>query len=110
MDGQVISGSSSIDESMLTGESLPIEKSAGKPVFAGSINGQGSLIYEAEKIGRDTLLSQIIKLVEDAQQTKAPIAKIADQVSAVFVPVVMAIALVSGLFWYFVMGQTFTFL
>ena len=64
---------------------------------------------EAEKIGKDTLLSQIIKLVEDAQQTKAPIAKIADQVSAVFVPVVMAIALVSGLFWYFVMGQTFTF-
>ena len=90
-------------------ESLPIEKSAGKPVFAGSINGQGSLIYEAEKIGKDTLLSQIIKLVEDAQQTKAPIAKIADQVSAVFVPVVMAIALISGLFWYFVMGQTFTF-
>lgn len=109
VDGQVISGSSAIDESMLTGESLPIEKSAGKPVFAGSINGQGSLIYEAEKIGKDTLLSQIIKLVEDAQQTKAPIAKIADQVSAVFVPVVMAIALVSGLFWYFVMGQTFTF-
>ena len=109
VDGQVISGSSAIDESMLTGESLPIEKSSGKPVFAGSINGQGSLIYEAEKIGKDTLLSQIIKLVEDAQQTKAPIAKIADQVSAIFVPVVMAIALVSGLFWYFVMGQTFTF-
>ncbi|MDU6912265.1 MAG: heavy metal translocating P-type ATPase, partial [Streptococcus salivarius] len=109
VDGGVISGSSAIDESMLTGESLPIEKSAGKPVFAGSINGQGSLIYEAEKIGKDTLLSQIIKLVEDAQQTKAPIAKIADQVSAVFVPVVMAIALVSGLFWYFIMGQTFTF-
>ncbi|MBS4823702.1 MAG: heavy metal translocating P-type ATPase, partial [Streptococcus salivarius] len=109
VDGQEISGSSAIDESMLTGESLPIEKSVGKPVFAGSINGQGSLIYEAEKIGKDTLLSQIIKLVEDAQQTKAPIAKIADQVSAIFVPVVMAIALVSGLFWYFVMGQTFTF-
>ncbi len=109
VDGQVISGSSAIDESMLTGESLPIEKSVGKPVFAGSINGQGSLIYEAEKIGKDTLLSQIIKLVEDAQQTKAPIAKIADQVSAVFVPVVMAIAFVSGLFWYFIMGQTFTF-
>ena len=70
VDGGVISGSSAIDESMLTGESLPIEKSAGKPVFAGSINGQGSLIYEAEKIGKDTLLSQIIKLVEDAQQTK----------------------------------------
>mgnify|MGYP001073956410 FL=1 len=67
------------------------------------------MIYEAEKIGKDTLLSQIIKLVEDAQQTKAPIAKVADQVSAVFVPVVMAIALVSGLFWYFIMGQTFTF-
>ena len=99
VDGGVISGSSAIDESMLTGESLPIEKSAGKPVFAGSINGQGSLIYEAEKIGKDTLLSQIIKLVEDAQQTKAPIAKIADKVSGVFVPTVIGIAIVTLIVW-----------
>lgn len=109
VDGQVLSGRSAIDESMLTGESLPIEKSEGAPVFAGSINGSGSLVYEAQKVGSETLLSQIIHLVEEAQQTKAPIAKIADQVSAVFVPVVMAIALVSGLFWYFAMGESFTF-
>lgn len=67
------------------------------------------MVYRAEKVGRDTLLAQIIQLVEDAQQTKAPIAKIADQVAGVFVPVVMGIALLSGLFWYFIMGQTFTF-
>ena len=67
------------------------------------------MVYQAEKVGRDTLLAQIIQLVEDAQQTKAPIAKIADQVAGVFVPVVMGIALLSGLFWYFIMGETFTF-
>ena len=109
VDGQVVSGQSAIDESMLTGESIPIQKTEGSPVYAGSINGQGSLVYQAEKVGRDTLLAQIIQLVEDAQQTKAPIAKIADQVAGVFVPVVMGIALLSGLFWYFIMGETFTF-
>ena len=109
VDGTVLSGRSAIDESMLTGESIPVEKVAGQAVYAGSINGQGSLVYEATKVGSDTLLSQIIKLVEDAQQTKAPIAKIADQVSAVFVPVVMALALISGIFWYFVMGESFVF-
>lgn len=109
VDGQVVSGQSAIDESMLTGESIPIQKTEGSPVYAGSINGQGSLVYEAEKVGRDTLLAQIIQLVEDAQQTKAPIAKIADRVAGVFVPVVMVIALLSGLFWYFIMGETFTF-
>ena len=109
VDGQVVSGQSAIDESMLTGESIPIQKNEGSPVYAGSINGQGSLVYQAEKVGRDTLLAQIIQLVEDAQQTKAPIAKIADQVAGVFVPVVMGIALLSGLFWYFIMGETFTF-
>ena len=109
VDGQVVSGQSAIDESMLTGESIPIQKTEGSPVFAGSINGQGSLVYQAEKVGRDTLLAQIIQLVEDAQQTKAPIAKIADRVAGVFVPVVIGIALLSGLFWYFIMGETFTF-
>ena len=109
VDGHVVSGQSAIDESMLTGESIPIQKTEGSPVFAGSINGQGSLVYQAEKVGRDTLLAQIIQLVEDAQQTKAPIAKIADRVAGVFVPVVMGIALLSGLFWYFIMGETFTF-
>ncbi|MBM7642258.1 heavy metal translocating P-type ATPase [Streptococcus loxodontisalivarius] len=109
VDGKVISGSSSIDESMLTGEPIPVEKAADDQVFAASINGQGALTISAEKVGDDTLLSQIIKLVEDAQQTKAPIAKIADKVSGVFVPVVMTIALLTGLFWYFIMGQTFVF-
>ena len=109
MDGRVLSGHSAIDESMLTGESIPIEKMADSPVYAGSINGQGSLTFEAEKVGNETLLSQIIKLVENAQQTKAPIAKIADKVSAVFVPVIITIAILTGLFWYFVMGQDFTF-
>lgn len=109
VDGRVLSGHSAIDESMLTGEPIPIEKTADSPVYGGSINGQGSLVFEAEKVGNDTLLSQIIKLVEDAQQTKAPIAKIADKVSGVFVPVIIVIALLTGLFWYFVMGQDFTF-
>ncbi|BAQ24942.1 heavy metal translocating P-type ATPase [Streptococcus troglodytae] len=109
VDGRVLSGHSAIDESMLTGESIPIEKKTDSPVYAGSINGQGSLTFEAEKVGNETLLSQIIKLVEDAQQTKAPIAKIADKVSAVFVPVIITIAILTGFFWYFVMGQDFTF-
>lgn len=109
VDGVVLSGQSAIDESMLTGESIPVEKQVDDKVFGASINGQGSITMRAEKVGDETLLAQIIKLVEDAQQTKAPIAKIADRVSGVFVPVVMAIALVTGLFWYFVMGESFIF-
>lgn len=109
VDGVVVSGHSAIDESMLTGESIPVEKTIDDKVYGASINGQGSLTLRAEKVGDETLLAQIIKLVEDAQQTKAPIAKIADKVAAVFVPVVIAIALVSGLFWYFVMGNDFVF-
>lgn len=109
VDGKVISGYSAIDESMLTGESIPVEKTKDSNVFAGSINGQGSLTFEANKVGSDTLLSQIIKLVEDAQQTKAPIAKIADKVAGIFVPIVMGIAVVTGLFWYLVMGEPLAF-
>lgn len=109
VDGVVLSGQSAIDESMLTGESIPVEKQVDDKVFGASINGQGSITMRAEKVGDETLLAQIIKLVEDAQQTKAPIAKIADRVSGVFVPVVMVIALVTGLFWYFVMGESFIF-
>lgn len=109
VDGQVLSGQSSVDESMLTGESIPVEKVTGDQVYGGSINSQGTLTIETQKLGKDTLLSQIIKLVEDAQATKAPIAKIADQVSAVFVPVVMGIALVTGLAWFFIGGQSFSF-
>lgn len=106
VDGKVVSGQSAIDESMLTGEAIPVEKVDGETVYAGSINGQGSLVYRAEKVGSDTLLSQIIQLVEEAQATKPPIAKLADRVSAVFVPVVMGLALVTGLFWWLVMGES----
>ncbi|WP_288263892.1 heavy metal translocating P-type ATPase [uncultured Streptococcus sp.] len=109
VDGRVVSGHSAIDESMLTGESIPVEKVADDKVFGASINGQGSLTIQAEKVGDETLLAQIIKLVEDAQQTKAPIAKIADRVAGVFVPVVITIALITFAFWYFVMGESFVF-
>lgn len=109
VDGRVVSGHSAIDESMLTGESIPVEKVTDDKVFGASINGQGSLTIQAEKVGDETLLAQIIKLVEDAQQTKAPIAKIADRVAGVFVPVVITIALITFAFWYFVMGESFVF-
>lgn len=109
VDGCVVSGHSAIDESMLTGESIPVEKVTDDKVFGASINGQGSLTIQAEKVGDETLLAQIIKLVEDAQQTKAPIAKIADRVAGVFVPAVITIAMVTFAFWYFVMGESFVF-
>ena len=109
VDGYVVSGHSAIDESMLTGESIPVEKVADDKVFGASINGQGSLTIRAEKVGDETLLAQIIKLVEDAQQTKAPIVKIADKVAGVFVPAVMTIALITFLFWYFAKGESFVF-
>ncbi|WP_027968136.1 heavy metal translocating P-type ATPase [Streptococcus equinus] len=109
VDGRVVSGHSAIDESMLTGESIPVEKVTDDKVFGASINGQGSLTIQAEKVGDETLLAQIIKLVEDAQQTKAPIAKIADRVAGVFVPAVITIALMTFAFWYFVMGESFVF-
>ena len=109
VDGRVVSGHSAIDESMLTGESIPVEKVADDKVSGASINGQGSLTIQAERVGDETLLAQIIKLVEDAQQTKAPIAKIADRVAGVFVPAVITIALVTFAFWYFVMGESFIF-
>ncbi len=100
VDGVVVSGASSADESMLTGESLPVEKKQGDGVFAATINKTGLLTIEATKVGRDTALSQIIKLVEDAGATKAPIAKIADRVSGFFVPVVSGIALLAAVLWY----------
>ena len=109
VDGSVVSGHSAIDESMLTGESIPVEKTTEDKVYGASINGQGALTIRAEKVGDETLLAQIIKLVEDAQQTKAPIAKIADKVAGVFVPTVIVIALVTFIFWYLIMGQTFVF-
>ncbi|MGL5540532.1 MAG: heavy metal translocating P-type ATPase [Erysipelotrichaceae bacterium] len=99
VDGIVIEGYSSVDESMLTGESLPVEKKIGDPIIGASLNKQGTLVYEATKVGKETTLSQIIQLVEQAQGSKAPIAKLADIISGYFVPIVIALAILSGLFW-----------
>ena len=99
VDGTVIDGHTSIDESMLTGESMPVDKSAGDPVCAATINTTGAIRFMAEKIGADTVLARIIQLVEDAQGSKAPIAALADKVSGFFVPVVCALALLAGAAW-----------
>ncbi len=101
VDGKIIEGNSSLDESMLTGESLPVDKKAGDLVYGATINKFGVFKLEATRIGKDTALAQIIKMVEDAQGSKAPIQKIADQVAGVFVPVVLIIALITFLVWYF---------
>jgi Cu+-exporting ATPase len=97
----IIEGRSAIDESMLTGESLPVEKKPGDPVIGATLNKLGLLRFEATKVGKETALAQIIKLVEDAQGSKAPIQKLADQVSAIFVPVVIGIAALTFAGWYF---------
>jgi Cu+-exporting ATPase len=99
VDGVVVSGSTSVDESMLTGESIPVEKRSGDKVIGASINGNGSMTFTATRVGADTVLAQIVKLVEDAQGSKAPIAQLADVVSGYFVPIVFAIALLAGLAW-----------
>lgn len=109
VDGRVVEGQSWVDESMLTGESLPVAKKVGDQVVGASLNQQGSLIVETDKIGQDTTLAQIIHLVQAAQGSKAPIAQLADRVSAVFVPVVMTLALVAGLAWYLIGGQSWAF-
>lgn len=101
VDGVVVEGRSTLDESMLTGESLPVEKKPGDPVIGATLNKLGMLKFEATKVGKETALAQIIKLVEDAQGSKAPIQKMADQVSAVFVPIVIVIALLTFFGWYF---------
>ena len=100
-DGIVTEGHSAVDESMITGESLPVEKGPSSEVIGGSINKNGSLTVQASRVGRDTALAQIIRLVEDAQASKAPVQRYADNVSAWFVPVVIAIASLSFLIWYF---------
>lgn len=108
VDGTITEGLSSVDESMLTGESIPVEKTIGSKVVGASINKTGSFKFKAEKIGADTALSQIIKLVEEAQGSKAPIAHIADVVSSYFVPIVIGIALISGIVW-FIASKDFVF-
>ena len=108
VDGEVIEGITSVDESMLTGESIPVEKVTGSTVIGASINKNGFIKYKATKVGQDTALAQIIKLVEDAQGSKAPIAKIADVMSAYFVPVVISLAIISSVSW-LIAGESFIF-
>jgi Cu+-exporting ATPase len=101
VDGQVIEGKSVVDESMITGEPIPVEKSKGSSVVGATINGTGSLVIQADKIGKDTLLSQIVKMVSEAQRSRAPIQKLADQVSSVFVPTVIIASIITFFIWYF---------
>jgi len=100
VDGTVTEGCTAVDESMLTGESMPVDKKIGDSVYAASLNTTGAVRFKAEKVGADTALAQIVKLVEDAQGSKAPIAAMVDKVSGVFVPVVCIIAVLSGAAWY----------
>ena len=109
VDGHIIKGESAIDESMITGESIPINKKVGDTVTGGSINKNGSFTYEVTKIGQDTLISQIVRLVQEAQGSKAEIARLADTISLYFVPTVILIAILSGLTWYFVLGSSLDF-
>ena len=108
VDGVVVEGSSAVDESALTGESLPVDKGPGDKVAAASMNRSGSFTFEALRVGEDTTLAQMIRLVEEAAASKAPIAKLADKVAGVFVPVVMAIAAITALVWFFVSGYDVT--
>ncbi|MCJ7690003.1 MAG: copper-translocating P-type ATPase, partial [Clostridiaceae bacterium] len=108
VDGEVVEGTTSVDESMLTGESMPVEKSIGHKIIGASINKNGSIKFRATKVGKDTALSQIITLVENAQGSKAPIAAMADVISSYFVPVVMGVALLSSIAW-FISGETGVF-
>lgn len=105
VDGQVSDGNSYVDESMLTGEPVPVFKEKESNVFAGTINQQGSLKFRAQKVGAETLLSQIIKSVQEAQGSKAPVQKLADRIAAIFVPVVMVIALISLIIWFLLGGN-----
>jgi len=109
IDGVITKGSSAVDESMLTGESLPLEKKVGDTVAGGTINKTGSFEFEVTKIGSETVLAQIIRLVEEAQGSKAPIQDFADRISAWFVPAVIGIAIVTFLVWYFLLGASLAF-
>jgi len=108
VDGELIEGHSSVDESMITGESIPIEKEKGDVVIGGTINKTGSFTFRATKVGKDTALAQIIKLVEDAQSSKAPVQRLVDKISAIFVPAVIGIAILAAIVWGLV-GQPLPF-
>ncbi|NRT90732.1 Cu+-exporting ATPase [Clostridium beijerinckii] len=108
VDGEIIDGSTSIDESMLTGESIPVEKIVGSSVIGASINKTGFIKYKATKVGKDTALAQIVRLVEEAQGSKAPIAKLADVISAYFVPIVIMLAIIASMGW-LIAGETTIF-
>ena len=109
VDGEILKGSSAVDESMITGESLPVEKHQGDIVVGGTINKTGSFEFKATRVGSETTLSQIIRLVEEAQGSKAPIQAFADKISAVFVPVVLLLAVATFGTWYFILGSTLSF-
>lgn len=109
VDGDVAEGDSHVDESMLTGEPLPVRRGPGDRVFGGTLNTTGAFVMRAALVGEDTMLARIVKLVRDAQGSKAPIASLADTISYYFVPVVMALALISGLAWYFLSDEPFVF-
>jgi Cu+-exporting ATPase len=106
VDGEIVEGSSSVDESMLTGESMPVSKTIGDPVIGATINKHGSFKFKATKVGKDTALSQIVRLVEEAQGSKAPVQRVVDQVVAYFAPIVIVIAVLTFAITYFVVGFT----
>lgn len=99
MDGAVCEGDSYVDESMLSGEPLPVHKEPGTKVFAGTINQKGSFHFRAEKVGAATMLAQIIRMVQEAQGSKAPVQKLADKIAGIFVPAIIGIALLSFVLW-----------
>jgi len=105
VDGKIVSGNTSIDESMITGESMPVEKNVGDSLVGGTMNSYGSVRFEAVHVGKDSVLARIISVVEEAQGSKAPIQKLADKVAAVFVPVVLVIALITFFIWWLVIGS-----
>jgi Cu+-exporting ATPase len=109
VDGKISQGQSAVDESMITGESLPVEKNIGDTVIGATINKHGSFEFVATKVGSETMLAQIIRMVEEAQGSKAPIQAFADKISAYFVPIVIGIAILTFLIWYFALGATLTF-
>ncbi|MDO8655695.1 MAG: heavy metal translocating P-type ATPase [Nanoarchaeota archaeon] len=109
VDGVIVEGNSAIDESMVTGESMPVEKKKGDSVIGSTINKQGTFTFRATKVGSETVLARIVKLIEDAQSKKAPIQRFADEVSAYFVPIVIGIAIITFLVWYFALAAALEF-